>query len=36
VETCGEGGKLKLLFPPIDPGTVDSAWLYTVKLTKED
>lgn len=36
VETREEGGKLKLLFPPIDPETVDSSWLYTVKLTKEE
>ncbi|MBQ3488406.1 MAG: alpha-L-fucosidase, partial [Clostridia bacterium] len=31
-----EGGKVRLIFPPIDPETVDSSWLYTVKLTKEE
>lgn len=28
------GGKVKLVFPPIDPETVDSSWLYTIRLSK--
>ena len=27
-------GKAQLVFPPIDPETVDSRWLYTIRLTK--
>ena len=27
-------GKAQLVFPPIDPETVDSHWLYTIRLTK--
>ena len=36
VEILEEAGKVKLRFPPIDPETMDSSWLYTVKLTKEE
>ena len=36
VEILEEAGKVKLRFPPIDPETVESSWLYTVKLTKEE
>ena len=28
------GGKVKLVFPAIDPETVESSWLYTVKLSQ--
>jgi len=28
------GGKVKLVFPAIDPETMESGWLYTVKLSK--
>jgi len=28
------GGKVKITFPPINPDTVDSQWLYTIKLTR--
>lgn len=31
-EDCG--GRLKLVFPPLNPDTVDSNWLYTIKLSK--
>lgn len=27
-------GKTKIVFPPIDPETVDGNWLYTIKLSK--
>ena len=29
------GGKTEIVFPAIDPETVDSQWLYTVKLERE-
>ena len=32
VENCG--GRTKVVFPAIDPETVDSNWLYTIKLSK--
>jgi len=34
IETVNCGGKLKLIFPPIDPDSVDSHWLYTIQLQK--
>lgn len=34
VEICDCGGKAQLVFPAIDPETMRSQWLYTVKLTR--
>ena len=28
------GGKAEIVFPAINPDTVDSSWLYTIKLSK--
>ena len=34
VQTAEDGGKLKLIFPPIDPENVTCSYLYAVELTK--
>lgn len=34
IEVRNAGGKAELVFPAIDPETVDSHWLYALKLTK--
>ena len=34
LEVVNRGGKAKIVFPAINPDTVDSNWLYTIKLTK--
>ncbi len=34
IKTADDGGKLKLIFPPIDPEEVKCSWLYAVEITK--
>ncbi len=34
LEVVDCGGKTKIVFPPINPDSVDGNWLYTIKLTK--
>ena len=34
VKTANDGGKLKLVFPPIDPEEVSCGWLYAIEITK--
>ena len=34
LEVKDNGGKAEIVFPAINPDTLDSNWLYTIKLTK--
>ena len=34
LEIRDNGGKAEIVFPAINPDTVDSNWLYTIKLSK--
>lgn len=34
IDVVDNGGKAELVFPAINPDSVDSSWLYTIKLTK--